>query len=292
MDSGGPSSTAQAVSADAVPDLREQESLLKKEEEEFSRRHSMPTRLLAWTLIVGFLLYLVDGLTRSTVDLSGMVYLIMGIGVMRGSQNALRFTILACAFLAAFELSLIASDLVQRSPLTRNNEWHYVHQPSFWVYGISPPLYVLANCLLGIVALKTRRLPFGISMMRMGAAACGIVFLGLAGFRLWDWHCDRVVEREMTAEIGAARAYVASSPSASAPSGSFTIMANAAFSSLHQIEEIRWWWSSPSCNVIYRRKSGEAGIPVQREGKRYQYTGWLKDSSGNRGQLEVDLVIP
>jgi hypothetical protein len=259
----------------------------KQEEEDFARLHSMPTRLLGWMLIAGFVLQLISGLTRSTVDLSGIVFLIAGSYVLRGSQTWLRLVISFCS-LALLGLAKLIWTAVRGEPLAANHHWHFVNQPGFWVYGVSPMMYLLGEGILGIVALKARRLCFWTKPYAIAASLCGVAILGIAGFELRDWNHKRIVAREMAAEIAAARAYITYRPS---PKPHSRATANTAFSSLPQIQEIRWWWISGACDVIYQRGPDNSFL-VPRAGKPYQYTEWTTDGSGLRGHLEIVLLVP
>jgi hypothetical protein len=259
----------------------------REEEEKFAKQHSMPTWLLGWMLIAGFILQIAGGFTSSKVDLGGIIFLIAGLKVKDGSQAALRFVIFLTS-LSAIAFASLIWDAAHLRPLRVGDVGYFADDLKFWILGISPPVYLLAESILGVTALKTRQLPFWTKTVRVWAVIFGIFYGILSAQGIRKWQRNRLVERTMAPELAAARAYIATATPGVLSSSSFAA-SQAAFSAYPQIEGISWRGGSGGIGFgIYTRKPELTPLG----GSSCEYTMWLRDAGGNWGELEMTLTLP
>lgn len=158
----------------------------RQEEEARAARHSLPTRLLAWSMIAYQLLLLIAILFGK----GGMVDLLTLYGsfrVLRGSQAWLRiFTFLLISVLP-FGWGELLPGILLLAPvdldLVRPHEWLDARDLRFWTHGICPAMWVTAEAILAVICLRTRQLVFWTPTARIwggiGIAVVTIVGIGL-----------------------------------------------------------------------------------------------------------------
>lgn len=264
------------------------------QEAEFARHHSLPTRWLGWLLISGFVLQMAGSITRSDLDLGGIVFLITGVGVLRGSQSALRFVTFVTVPAMVIGICVVIWASAHGRPIEGGKAWYQYDQMQFWTMGIAPLVYFAAEATLGIVALRKRGLVFWTKTVRIGAFICGCILLVQAGTGLANWRRDAMVRSKMPAELGAARFYLSThgrTISAVRGAGGKVSDSRGALAELPQIESLRWRYGPSQYSNIYDR-SRFAQRNKQPEGRSVKYSEWFRDASGELGMLELELVVP
>lgn len=135
----------------------------KAQEEEWAANHSSVTSLFGWVLIAGVALSFVSSIAGNTVDLGGFALLVAGFFIKGGSQAWLRFATFVCGLVTLTGFGMLAASLLKGEPITldlRTPRWVDYRHPEFWLLFVSPIMFVLAEFLLGLLCLHTRRLHF------------------------------------------------------------------------------------------------------------------------------------
>lgn len=259
----------------------------RSEEEKWASKHSMPTRLLGWLFISAALLQFIGIFFSQHVNLGGLVILITGFMVLQGSWSALRFAIF-CSFGAVPSLVVLGWEAFQMRPSMIGGTWRSFNDLEFWTLGVCPFVLLLAGFVLGIAALRTRKLRFWTKPVILCATLIGSILLGKAGLALRDWNSARMVNRELTAEIQTARHHVGTS-SPSMTSARSIAAAEAAFSPYPRIKEVTWG-HSPNSNlsIYFQGRSGSIVTrPRTKDGPRYSTI--MRDGTGAWGRLEIEF---
>lgn len=273
-----------AAHAEDLQRLRDRES-----EEKWACLHSMPTRVLGWMLIGGCLLQFVAGFMNSGVDLGGLVYLIAGICVLRGSQAALRFVVFFCAGVVPGLIQL-AWNSFQLRPILVDDVWYPIEDIKFWTLGVSPLVYFLGEFILGVLALRTRRVIFWTKTVKVSATVFGVLLLLGGAIAVQGWMRKRSVEKGFPAEIAAARSYIESS-AASTVSGTSMRSAESLFSSYPRVVEVTWKSDMNSNLRLYHR--GLAATDGLSTGEvSHRHSQLVRDHSGKWGEVELELIQP
>jgi len=279
----GPGEASAAADAAHAADV----SLIqaREQEEQFARQHSMPTRLLGWMLIAGTVLQLIGGLTCSKTELGGFLFLLAGIQILKGSQGWLRMVIFFCVPGALLSLATLIWDLAHQHPIEINKKWYDFTDLKFWTLGVSPLAYIAAEGILGVLALRTRRLRFWTQATRICAVIFGTVILISWVTTARDWMRSQDLQHAFPAEIAVARAHVASS------TGKVFFDRNR-YTKFPQIETIECHRSGNSISMMYNRRHDAGNWLPQQAGERRTYTEWCRDGSGKFGKLEIEFIVP
>lgn len=153
----------------------------RAEEEQLARERCMLTKIFGWMLIGLFLFGCISMLCGQggRVDL---LLLLAGLGVKRGSQAWLRFSVFICAFVSFVGFVTIVSSAVQGEPLEGRNAWLGVYDLEYWTEWCLPVGVMLGLSILALTVLKIRRVDFwSLTARRWVLLLCSVVVLVYGG---------------------------------------------------------------------------------------------------------------
>lgn len=259
----------------------------KTREEEWARRHSMPTKLLGWMLIAGFVFEVCSGIIGGGLDLGGILFLFAGIAVMKGSQNWLRFVTVLVVLGALFSIGMIIHSFVTGHPIAIGKKWFDFRELEFWTLGVSPVMFLIAESILSIVAIKLRRIEFWTRSVKVWTGILGGFVVFCFAVQLFRILRDREFRRDFSSELEAARNHLVAH-------GGWSSLASresseAVFSRLPRVMTFTWRHDPKVGRVIYRKFKGSTPTI---DGKGNTYSEWIKLSSGEWGKIELKIILP
>jgi len=252
-------------------------------EGEQARNQSMPTKLLAWLMIAGFGFHIASSFTSTGLSFGGVIFLVVGIQILKGSQSALRFAIFTLVPVALIGLVLVAWSLIHGHPIETGNQWSTRSELRFWTLGVSPVVYFSVEALLAIVALRLRRLRYWTTTVKVWTWILGaLLLIQFVGSVLGIFQ-NLEVRRDFAPELDAARRHVVRwGPRWTTAS---MHMAPGTFESMPRIEAI-YWRSSPSVRAtLYQPQNSK---PHESK-ETHVHEEWLRTAAGEWGKLEVVL---
>ncbi|RYD61934.1 MAG: hypothetical protein EOP83_15865 [Verrucomicrobiaceae bacterium] len=255
-----------------------QKDLDRFEEEKFAAKNSFPTKLLGWMLIASIGIQIAGAISGNNYDLGGLVFLFIGIAVLKGSQIALRLATFFVVPGAAIGLLHIIWTVARNEPLEVGHEWNDYRDLEFWTLGVSPCMYFAAESIVAACALRLRKIPFWTKTVRLWAAAVGVLLLLQFGFFARDLIRQSEVRRSLSRELAAVRAQFLGA----------TKSAEATFSEFPNIVAVRWSGSRNSYSTIYHKKANK-GAP---SGEHLFHQEWLQLPSGAWGRIDMKVILP
>ena len=257
-------------------------------EGELARNQSIPTKLLGWLMIAGFGFEIASSFTKTAQSFGGIGFLVVGIFILKGSQSALRFAIFVLVPVALTGLAVVAWSLIHGHPIEAGGRLATRSDLRFWTLGASPMVYLLAEALLAIVALRLRRLRFWTKTVRIWAGILGAIFaiqMAFAGAGLWRNH---TIRRDFPRELEAIREHVDTFGSYSTTSS----LANAdkLARRFPRIREASWRSPNGQAQVLQRR-SRATTHGMRPAGSPHEYSEWYQTKSGEWGRLEMQVIL-
>ncbi|QJE94237.1 hypothetical protein [Luteolibacter luteus] len=255
--------------------------LTQDEEERHARKHSIPTRILGWMLIAGFILETTSSLFSQHLDLGGLLYFVAGIVILMGSQTALRFVAFCGILMMLLNLGQLIWSLAMDQPVKLKREWLDYRELRFWTAFVFPALFMFGESLLALVALRQRQLPYWTRMVKIFTAAFIVIFLAISLIRVTTDLRNKQLIHMFPKEVQLAENYLRthgtmiSSPATDGPQAEIK-----ALPSLHSISFSEggtrgWEWTS-SASV--------PPDPIQRA------THPVRLPSGKWGKIEFEFI--
>ncbi len=275
---------APAADFDRVPSA-EDEALL-------ARRHSAPTRVLGWMLIAVFPVELVSPIAHETLLIYGLVFLLAGVTVLRGSQSAIRFTIFLTVLFAIPILTLLLPEILRLHPVEIRGQWRDYRDTEFWTLGVSPLMLLVAGFVLAVATLRSRRILFWTRPVRCTAGILAALLFAKFGTVAWEWNRKRCLARDMAGELRAAREAFSELGRTTVPDPAWSEH----LAAFPRVGTVLWQPSAAGSYPLHDPYNPlfypSGGVGVSPEGRREWYSEWMRDSSGKWGKFQVSLIVP
>ncbi|HEY1121192.1 MAG TPA: hypothetical protein VGE67_06310 [Haloferula sp.] len=263
-----------------------QEDIDRFEEEKFAAKSSFPTKLLGWMLIAGVGLQIAGTISDQSYNFGGILFLIVGFRILKGSQGALRLATFFAFPGAVFGLLRLIWTAARNEPLEINRAWKDYHDLAFWTLEVSPCMYFAAESIVATYAFRLRKIPFWTKTVRLWAAVAALVLLIKFLFFTMELVRQSETRRSLPKELAAAKAHF--SAYGSSISGSSMRASEQTFSELPNILQIGWKNSPNSTTEIYRKKSQDSPPAIFHR----DHSEWLKLPSGEWGRIDMELILP
>ncbi|MEK7952520.1 hypothetical protein [Luteolibacter soli] len=264
-----------------------QKDIDRFEEEKFAAKHSFPTKLLGWMLVAGIALQAAGSFSHGSYNFGGLVFLLAGFSILKGSQSALRFAAFFAVPGAILGSLRILWHVAAREPLEINGEWRSYGDLEFWTLDVSPCMYFAAESIVAACALRLRKIPFWTKPVRLWASVVGMLLLIQFGFFVRDLIRQREVRRSFPKELATAKAHILTYGGSVFATPSL-ISSVATFGEFPNILEVMWSTSPSSHSMIYRKNPNEGSAL----GKHLELQECLQLPSGEWGRIEMKLIQP
>lgn len=262
----------------------------REEEQQWAGRHHFPTRLLGWTIIGGVLLSFVGAAFGGPTNLfGGVICLMAGGAILRGSQPWLRFVTFLFVFWTLAGLGGLLLPLLRHEPFVVGEppgRWVTWEDRDFWMGLVMPTGIGAALGTLGVACLRTRRLRFWTKTAKIWVG----VFAGLVGVTSGvsalmaqrDPGRGADIAKRFSPEIAALRSYASTHGVTIAPASQpliVTLMAKPAILSA----SLR---TQPRGGLCFFRRDAPADA-----GKPRLHTEFFRLPSGEWAQLELEVLV-
>ncbi|MCW1886426.1 hypothetical protein OKA04_16935 [Luteolibacter flavescens] len=267
----------------AKKDASEQRSEI--EEETRAALYSSPVRLLGLLMAGGAVFDLFAGIQGYGDRLGGILSFFVGLFVLKGSQIALRVASLLLILLATATIAKITWACWHGHPFEAGNKWVDLASLPFLAFVVSPCVYLIAESILSISALRLRKFQFWTKWTRILIA---IIVVAGAGWLTRDLVRQNEVRRDFSGELSKIRSWILSTAAAPSPAAKDPQL-NLALENSRSIEKVLWKDRPASFMPTYKRDL--PGSP-RGTGKPYLYSEWIRLSSGQWGKLEIEVILP
>lgn len=231
----------------------------------------------------GAILQMAGSILGQRADVGGLVYLIVGIGVLFGSQAGVRFA----AFFGSLMMLLFTTDLVWSLAMARPVEVDgKLLDPAdlrFWTVHVCPAVYVFAEGLLAFAVLKQRQLSYWTRVVKVSTVVLGCLFLVKATLAAASDVKGRQTIRMFPKEVAMAEDYLLthgariSSSATDRPQEELKALPALHSIAFFQGEAMGWDWTSSASVPAHQIRKG---------------THWVKLPSGEWGKIEFGFIAP